>query len=184
MYCRCRWYRCTSHSAHTTAKIDGKVLFSNSPGGPLSHRLEGLLGQGLAYQLPLDGREQEEIHQSEVQQIGNVFDEPEVLGCHQILHHSGCVDRSVIPMEKHSLATIVSRFFLKSPGTGSGPPQCSWHWLFFPWAHSLCRWAPHCRITQGPSGCSWWYGPLPWSVRAGPFWSTASTAAWFLAYRS
>ncbi len=33
------------------------VLFGDGPGGPLPHRLEGLLGQCFARQLPLDGQE-------------------------------------------------------------------------------------------------------------------------------
>jgi hypothetical protein len=35
------------------------VLFGDGPGGPLPHRLEGLLGQCFARQLPLDDREKE-----------------------------------------------------------------------------------------------------------------------------
>ncbi len=38
----------------------GEVLFGGGMDGPLTQGLEGLLGQDLARQLPLDGQEQKE----------------------------------------------------------------------------------------------------------------------------
>jgi hypothetical protein len=43
----------------------GKVLFDSTPGGPLPHRLEALLGEGFASQLLFDGQEQEKVPKSQ-----------------------------------------------------------------------------------------------------------------------
>ncbi len=111
-------------------KGGGKVLFSDSPGGPLPHGFEALLGQGLARQLPFDGCQQEEVLWSEVRG-----------GCSMSLKslaaiHSFTTVSVLSQWRNHSLASIVGRFLLKS---SSGPPQWNLHRLCFAWAHSSCR---------------------------------------------
>jgi hypothetical protein len=90
------------------------VLFGDGPGGPLSHRLEGLLGQGFARQLPLDGREQEKVRWSEVRQIGRIVDQPELPGSHPIFDNGGSMDWSIVPVKEPLLGCHIRSLLLES----------------------------------------------------------------------
>ncbi len=73
----------------------GEVFFGDTPGGPLPHGLEALLGQGHACQLLLDGREQETVSADAL-----AWGVGEALGHHPFLHQSSNVGRGTVKVKK------------------------------------------------------------------------------------
>jgi hypothetical protein len=80
-------------------KGGGKVLLGNTPGGPLPYGLEALLDQCFVTQLLLDGWKEEVVRKSQVQQIERVLYGPDAFCYYPLLHRSGGVDQSIVPMK-------------------------------------------------------------------------------------